>query len=473
MAPVRVRARSTYSTLSDSSDTPAAETRRRTLSRLIHPRDGLTAETEANRLSHFSQSSKVHAHISHLATTREQNSQRRSTLPWSTGVEGLRPRAHSVGTIPVQTILDPEKDVTNEPDDMHDHVDELDATLNGEHSHDVVEHLDAIDPQISTVATLTHTAHSLLLPPLLTIPPTVSLPESQPRDDVKSVHEDHLDRHIEDVLTRKRKVMRTLSGVWAFIKTPLGFVMAFYGFNIIFWGAGIVFFLGKIINLHNEEQQGYWVELCCQVENGLFTLTSIGLIPWRALDTWRISWIWYYKHKTASLRRKKNIPQLADPDDLPDPMYGSRYVHVLSEEEQCDLHYHQQQFMASQTWYRAHGTETHRAFPISYALAICLLNDWNSIFQIGLCACMWGFNRFERPPATTATLLPAGFLCGIGAAICIWLGGKKTRRTLEVQEKMRFALANTGVGSTLEVPIVVTPPPTQVELVAGPSSIKT
>jgi hypothetical protein len=49
---------------------------------------------------------------------------------------------------------------------------------------------------------------------------------------------------------------------------------------LVFWGAGIVFFLAKIINLHNDEQQGmlpraishwidvlmvqqgYWVELC-------------------------------------------------------------------------------------------------------------------------------------------------------------------------------------------------------------------
>jgi hypothetical protein len=284
------------------------------------------------------------------------------------------------------------------------------------------------------------------------------------------VHEDHLDQHIEDVLARKRKFLRVFSGVWAFVKTPLGFVMAFYGFNIIFWGAGIVFFLGKIINLHNEEQQGYWVELCCQVENGLFTLTSIGLIPWRALDTWRVYWIWHYQRKTAALRRKKNIPQLEDPNDLPDPVYDDRYVHVLSDKEQRDLHYHQHQFMASQTWYRAHGTETHRAFPISYALAICLLNDWNSIFQIGLCACMWGFNRFERPPATTATLLPAGFLCGIGAAICIWRGGNMTKRTREVEEKMRSALDSGGTDSDMPA-ITITSSPTQAEFLAGPSGV--
>ena len=55
-------------------------------------------------------------------------------------------------------------------------------------------------------------------------------------------------------------------------------------------------------------------------------------------------------------------------------------IQVLTDTEQRDLHYResfqtiisqvvltvtdQQQFMRSQTWYRPHGTTTHRAFPI-------------------------------------------------------------------------------------------------------------
>lgn len=55
----------------------------------------------------------------------------------------------------------------------------------------------------------------------------------------------------------------------------------------MFWGTGIVLFLAKIINLHNKNDNDFWVELCQQVETGLFTATSIGLIPFRALDSWR------------------------------------------------------------------------------------------------------------------------------------------------------------------------------------------
>jgi hypothetical protein len=63
-----------------------------------------------------------------------------------------------------------------------------------------------------------------------------------------------------------------------------------------------VLFLLKWINLHNANTQGFWVEVCSQVvcgsslyifpklplsfRSGLFTITGIGLIPTRALDTY-------------------------------------------------------------------------------------------------------------------------------------------------------------------------------------------
>jgi hypothetical protein len=38
--------------------------------------------------------------------------------------------------------------------------------------------------------------------------------------------------------------------------------------SVVFWGAAIVIFLLKIINLHNADEQGFWVEVSSQVENG-------------------------------------------------------------------------------------------------------------------------------------------------------------------------------------------------------------
>jgi len=36
----------------------------------------------------------------------------------------------------------------------------------------------------------------------------------------------------------------------------------------VFWGAAIVLFLTKIIDLHDKNLQGFWVEVSSQVENG-------------------------------------------------------------------------------------------------------------------------------------------------------------------------------------------------------------
>lgn len=60
------------------------------------------------------------------------------------------------------------------------------------------------------------------------------------------------------------------------------------------------------------------------------------------------------------LRKSAGLPPLYDVDDLPDPMYDPGYVHVLTDKEQLDLHRQQEKFRESQTWYRPHGTETHR-----------------------------------------------------------------------------------------------------------------
>ncbi|KAF5390679.1 hypothetical protein D9757_002701 [Collybiopsis confluens] len=323
----------------------------------------------------------------------------------------------------------------------------IDAALSDEpedHHDDIVEHLDVIDPQVATACNLTNAANAILIPPLSFIPlrkPSLLLsppPVDTAREGLKSgrpIHEDSLDQHVDDVMRRRDKVRRTLKGVWSFLigviqitcangyklirdsawcmqllfkqvvttidNTSPQIFTGIYGFLVVFWGAAIVFFLLKIINFHNANTQGFWVEVSSQVVNGLFTVTGIGLIPFRVLDTYRISRIYSYKRRTKELRRKSGLPQLLDEDDLPDPIYDPNYVHVLTEEEQKDLHRQQGKFHHSQTWYRPHGTETHRAsssirsavfkfrmktqaFPIGFALLICCLNVGNSIFQAHL-----------------------------------------------------------------------------------------
>ena len=104
------------------------------------------------------------------------------------------------------------------------------------------------------------------------------------------------------------------------------------------------------------------------------------------LGIWKI---WWYKRKTIKLRANAGLPQLLDVNDLPDPVYDPSYVHVLTETEQKDLHrrrllptscyvvfnpipLEQRKFEHTQTWYRAHGTETHT---VNYVNGIFLLHS--------------------------------------------------------------------------------------------------
>ncbi|KAG8705396.1 hypothetical protein FRC09_002982 [Ceratobasidium sp. 395] len=278
------------------------------------------------------------------------------------------------------------------------------------------------------VSNLSNVSNSIIIPnlPIYNRRPIVTLP-TLAEDDVsadaekgKAAQKDKLDRHVEDVLTNRKKIQRGLAGFWGYIKTPMGFVSFVYGFLCAFWGAAIVFFLAKMINLHNEDRQGFWVE------PGLKSTYDAGIAK-----------IWHYRQVTRKLRRKAGVAALIDGNDLPDPIYNPNYVHVLSEKQQNDLHYQQQQFMSNQTWYRPHETETHKAFPIKTALFICLFIDFNSVFQVMLCA-SW----------TTGTLIPASFLCGIAAGVLIWRGGNQTKKVKEVQQRLREALdmESRGIG---------------------------
>ncbi|KIM20418.1 hypothetical protein M408DRAFT_82027 [Serendipita vermifera MAFF 305830] len=344
------------------------------------------------------------------------------------------------------------------------------------HHSDIVEHLDVIDAHISTVSHLSNAANSILIPPLsfYSRKPVITLPTRIATvDEERGESADELDVHVEELLTRKQKIRRSLQGLWAFLKTPIGVVTAIYGIAVVFWGAAIVFFLGKLINLHDDYLQGFWVEISSQVVNGLFTVQGVGFLPWRIMDTWNILWISHYDRLDQKLRARAKLPPLPDPSDIPDPQINSGHVQMLTNRQLEQLRRHQVRFLKSQTWYRPHATETHRAFSIKYALAICFFTDFNSVFQIILCGCMWGLNRFQRPPWTTGSLIPLSFLCGIAAGILIWKGGERSKKTEEVEQRLREALeAEKGVlrerygAAVAEEPTLLERPPS---LRDGPS----
>ena len=180
------------------------------------------------------------------------------------------------------------------------------------------------------------------------------------------------------------------------------------------------------------------LEISSQVENGLFSLTGLGLIPWRVIDTYRMflfhspheqlligeigaAKIWHLRVETHKRRQAQGLPPIQDPNDLPDPKEAKDYIsvslrrylpeqrdegcdedpgtrirksgvrgramltktQVLSEKEQAELEYQQHKFATSQTWYRPHATATHRAFPIKWALWNTVVSSYQS--RVSVC----------------------------------------------------------------------------------------
>lgn len=325
-------------------------------------------------------------------------------------------------------------------------------------------------PPTSAAPTSARTTEKPISPPIIEESSEEEEEAESLSEDIAEIEKEHeLDAHVKHVLlskSQKQKLKGVAKGVWTFVKTPMGMITAVYGFLVAFWGAAIVLFLLGWIPTSSKYRQDVWVEISSQVENGLFTLTGVGLIPWRVIDTYRMFIIWKLQRLTKKLRAERGLPPIDDPNDLPDPRDAQDYVSVLSEKQQAQLRHQQEQFAKSQTWYRPHATATHTAFPISWALGNTLLMDGNSMFQCMLCGCMWGLNWHIRPAWTTGTLIPLSFLCGIGAGVLIWRGSVRTKKRDTVESKLREAL---GVPLAIGMPAAKDGPNTSSPVAANDS----
>ena len=144
------------------------------------------------------------------------------------------------------------------------------------------------------------------------------------------------------------------------------------------------------------------MEICDQVLTALFCVVGIGLSPFRAKDTYHMIFIAKYGHLTWQRRAKRNLPELTDQNDLPEgradefnrEMFGAdleaareKNIHeesVLAEEQQARFTHHQRKFAKSHTYYKPHETQTHRAFPLKILIAVVVVLDFHSIFQMAL-----------------------------------------------------------------------------------------
>jgi hypothetical protein len=123
----------------------------------------------------------------------------------------------------------------------------------------------------------------------------------------------------------------------------------------------------------------------------------------------------HYHRLTWKIRQREQLPNLADPNDLPtidrsDLDLEAAFKRdmedpVLSPAQQLKLEHHQGKFASSHTFYRPHETETHFAYPVRILLLVVILLDLHSIFQIALGSLTWGWSYHTRPQWITAVVL--------------------------------------------------------------------
>jgi hypothetical protein len=126
-------------------------------------------------------------------------------------------------------------------------------------------------------------------------------------------------------------------------------------------------------------------------------------------------YIMHYHRLTWKIRQKEQLPNLADPNDLPTADRSDIDLEaafkrdmedpVLTPAQQAKLEHHQAKFAKSHTFYRPHETDTHFAYPVRILLLVVVLLDLHSLFQIALGSLTWGWSYHKRPQWITAVVL--------------------------------------------------------------------
>ncbi|KOC18377.1 integral membrane protein [Aspergillus flavus AF70] len=384
-----------------------------------------------------------------------------------------------------------------------------DTTDNEYHPH-VVDVLDVIDPEVSALSTLTNVQNSLFVPnlgPLINRNQTYAL--SPPRESSESTGEEtteteegeetfekspegrpslerpltslsavlgkqdpqfavlpegsnlegwtardieELNDHVRHMLhSRRSKFKRAMKGFGKYVSKPLGFLITLYATLITLFGLAWVLFLIGWINVGGR--QLYIINVIDNVLVALFAIMGDGLAPFRAIDTYHMCFIAHYTFQTWKVRRKRQLPDLKDKNDLPtrreidvDVEFGDTpkdeeyEFTVLNRLQQQKLVHHQTKLSKSHTFYKPHETLTHHAFPLRMLIAIVVLLDCHSLLQIALGACTWGISYHHRPFALTTVILCCSITCNITGGVLIMVGDRRTRKKDVVERLFREQL---------------------------------
>lgn len=259
---------------------------------------------------------------------------------------------------------------------------------------------------------------------------------------------EELNDHVRHLLhSRREGFKRGMRGFGKYVSKPLGLFVTLYATLITLFGlAWVLCLIGWI---YVGDEQDYIIEIIDLTLVALFAIMGDGLAPFRVVDTYHMCYIAKYHHKTWELREQKHLPELADHNDLParrssaaaedlennidgaankDDVEEKMEYTVLSPIQQRRLQYHQAKFAKTHTFYKPHETSTHHAFPLRLLVAIVVLLDFHSIFQVALGTCTWSIHYEVRPAALTAVILTMSLCCNICAGVLISVGDKRTRK---------------------------------------------
>ncbi|KAJ5165303.1 uncharacterized protein N7500_007133 [Penicillium coprophilum] len=378
-----------------------------------------------------------------------------------------------------------------------------------EYGSHVVDVLDVIDPEVSALSTLTNVQNSLFVPnlggfinrmPTYTITrPQYSSDEEQGtttdegepskgdgsknRPNLAKLHsftsmssvlrgpkyavlpeghglegwtrEDYaeLNDHVRHMLhSRRSKFKRSMKGFRQYVRKPLGFLVTLYATLITLFGLAWVLFLIGWINVGGK--QSYVVNVIDNILVALFAIMGDGLAPFRAVDTYHMSFIAHYTFLSWKVRRKRALPGLKDKNDLPSvpekdvdvefgdtPKEDEHEFSVLDARQQLRLMHHQNKFAKSHTFYKPHETMTHHAFPLRLLIAIVVILDCHSLLQMALGACTWSMEDYnKRPFALTTVILCCSITCNITGGVLIMIGDRRTRKKDVVERLFRQEL---------------------------------
>ncbi|KAF2398041.1 hypothetical protein EJ06DRAFT_558448 [Trichodelitschia bisporula] len=398
-----------------------------------------------------------------------------------------------------------------------------------EYNNRLVDVLDTIDPEVSTLSTLTNVQNSLFIPnlglfvnrrptytlnrypnrpgtapgrptPVPVQPPAPEPPEPEPEPELEQVEtreqdetvprpplahistitsvmtesryavlphgkslegwsaaeKDELNDHVRHALHSRREAFkRSMQGFGQYVRRPLGFLVTLYATLITLFGLAWVLFLIGWIDLGSRRL--YIINVIDNVLVALFAVMGDGLAPFRAVDTYHMVFIAHYHHVTMRRRRKRQLPELEDHNDLPekreeevdieklDSKDSLEEFSVLNPEQQRKLMHHQTKFSRSHTFYKPHETETHFAFPLHLLVAIVILLDCHSLLQIALGTCTWAIDYHVRPFALTTVILCCSITCNITAGVIIMVGDRKTRKKDVLERMFRQELTDNAI----------------------------